>query len=241
MRKVFIGALLLVTAGMANTTKAEEFSKLVEKLKQHPEVAAYQSKAESLKHYSKGELGLPDPMLFIEEQDYPIGSSMSKDFEQKMIGFKQEIPRYKTRKSASDKVGAEARKNELLAAYAFANLKAKLITNLADLEKTKQIEKILSEQYSLLKSEEKSVKGRIAANRATQSQFSLVNAEASQVEIMKAELKEEGHGVTYEATISEEGVIFQGRQYKSLSEVARTITGVRWSGPAFFGLKGKVA
>ncbi|UAK25603.1 DUF2924 domain-containing protein [Sphingomonas nostoxanthinifaciens] len=31
------------------------------------------------------------------------------------------------------------------------------------------------------------------------------------------------------------------RQWKSLSEVARAITGTRWSGPAFFGLKRKVA
>jgi hypothetical protein len=32
-------------------------------------------------------------------------------------------------------------------------------------------------------------------------------------------------------------VVYQGRRYKSLSEVARAITGTRWSGPLFFGLK----
>jgi hypothetical protein len=31
--------------------------------------------------------------------------------------------------------------------------------------------------------------------------------------------------------------MFQKKQYKSLSEVARKITGTRWSGPLFFGLK----
>ena len=31
------------------------------------------------------------------------------------------------------------------------------------------------------------------------------------------------------------------REWRSLSEVARAITGTRWSGPAFFGLKTKVA
>lgn len=30
---------------------------------------------------------------------------------------------------------------------------------------------------------------------------------------------------------------FEGRRYKSLSAIARTITGTQWSGPAFFGLK----
>jgi hypothetical protein len=34
---------------------------------------------------------------------------------------------------------------------------------------------------------------------------------------------------------------WDGREWRSLSEVARAITGTRWSGPAFFGLKKKVA
>jgi hypothetical protein len=31
-------------------------------------------------------------------------------------------------------------------------------------------------------------------------------------------------------------VVYRKRRYKSLSEVARAITGTRWSGPLFFGL-----
>ncbi|WP_370034811.1 DUF2924 domain-containing protein [Qipengyuania mesophila] len=34
-------------------------------------------------------------------------------------------------------------------------------------------------------------------------------------------------------------IIWNERQWRSLSEVARAITGTRWSGPAFFGLKTK--
>jgi hypothetical protein len=33
------------------------------------------------------------------------------------------------------------------------------------------------------------------------------------------------------------GYQYQGARYKSLSEVARLITGTRWSGPLFFGIK----
>ena len=50
-------------------------------------------------------------------------------------------------------------------------------------------------------------------------------------------LLREWHGVTYEVMIAEGGVLFQGKQYRSLSEVARAITGTRWSGPLFFGLR----
>jgi hypothetical protein len=51
----------------------------------------------------------------------------------------------------------------------------------------------------------------------------------------------EWHGVTYEVIIQEDGVKCNGICYRSLSEVARAITGTRWSGPLFFGLKKKEA
>ena len=47
----------------------------------------------------------------------------------------------------------------------------------------------------------------------------------------------EWHGTTHRITVLEEGFLCSGKRYRSLSEVARTITGSRWSGPLFFGLK----
>ena len=46
----------------------------------------------------------------------------------------------------------------------------------------------------------------------------------------------EWHGRTYTVDVQESGFIYDGEQYASLSQVARTITGARWSGPRFFGL-----
>ena len=43
-------------------------------------------------------------------------------------------------------------------------------------------------------------------------------------------------GRTYVVEVAERGFAFDGQQFGSLSEVARTITGARWSGPRFFGL-----
>lgn len=37
------------------------------------------------------------------------------------------------------------------------------------------------------------------------------------------------------------GYQYKGARYDSLSEIARLITGTRWSGPVFFGLKGTPA
>ncbi len=44
-------------------------------------------------------------------------------------------------------------------------------------------------------------------------------------------------GLAHQVTVGEGGVVYRGQRYRSLSEVARLITGTRWSGPRFFGLK----
>jgi hypothetical protein len=47
----------------------------------------------------------------------------------------------------------------------------------------------------------------------------------------------EWQGVEHCVTVREEGYEYQGRPYQSLSAVARAITGTRWNGLIFFGLK----
>lgn len=55
-------------------------------------------------------------------------------------------------------------------------------------------------------------------------------------------LVREWQGRVHVVTVGEDQVIrWDDRDWRSLSEVARAITGTRWSGPAFFGLKKKVA
>lgn len=52
-------------------------------------------------------------------------------------------------------------------------------------------------------------------------------------------LLREWQGVTHEVIVVEDGVQYRGKTWPSLSAVAREITGTRWSGPLFFGLKGR--
>lgn len=55
-------------------------------------------------------------------------------------------------------------------------------------------------------------------------------------------LVREWNGEAHVVVIGEDHVIrWRDREWRSLSEVARAITGTRWSGPAFFGLKRKAA
>lgn len=44
-------------------------------------------------------------------------------------------------------------------------------------------------------------------------------------------------GQVHQVTVIEDGFAYQGRTYDFLSEIAREITGTRWSGPRFFGVE----
>jgi hypothetical protein len=50
-------------------------------------------------------------------------------------------------------------------------------------------------------------------------------------------LTREWAGVTHRMMVLEVGFAWAGQSYRSLTEIATRITGTRWSGPRFFGLK----
>lgn len=52
-------------------------------------------------------------------------------------------------------------------------------------------------------------------------------------------LVREWNGVSHVVDVTEVGFAWNGRSYRSLSAIARAITGAHWSGPRFFGLSGK--
>ncbi len=49
-------------------------------------------------------------------------------------------------------------------------------------------------------------------------------------------LVREWNGVTHDVEVVEGGYVWNGDRHRSLSAIARAITGARWSGPRFFGL-----
>ena len=56
--------------------------------------------------------------------------------------------------------------------------------------------------------------------------------------VVGTQLIREWRGVEHTITVLADGFEWEGRRYKSLSAVARAITGTRWNGPMFFGLRG---
>ncbi len=52
-------------------------------------------------------------------------------------------------------------------------------------------------------------------------------------------LLREWHGTTHEVLVTEQGFVWEGATYRSLSAIAVAITGAKWNGPRFFGLTGR--
>lgn len=62
-------------------------------------------------------------------------------------------------------------------------------------------------------------------------------AQNDRMPIAGTRLIREWQGIEHCATVRGNDFEYQGRPYKSLSAIAREITGVRWNGWVFFGLK----
>jgi hypothetical protein len=52
-------------------------------------------------------------------------------------------------------------------------------------------------------------------------------------------LTREWGGQHHRVMVLDGGFVWEGRPYSSLTEIAKAITGAKWNGPRFFGLRGK--
>ncbi|MGB3550714.1 MAG: DUF2924 domain-containing protein [Candidatus Binatus sp.] len=112
-------------------------------------------------------------------------------------------------------------------------------------EPPRQISRALMLRALAYRIQEKSLGGLKPATRRLLMQFahdgangSALAAAPSRTVKAGAVLVREWRGISHQVSVLEKGFCFRGRHYRSLSEVAHEITGTRWSGPLFFGLKG---
>ena len=81
-------------------------------------------------------------------------------------------------------------------------------------------------------------------SRSTQQKLVQLAAAKTRTTAAQAGMRlvREWNGTVHVVIIGEDNVVrCNDREWRSLSEVARAITGTRWSGPAFFGLKRRIA
>lgn len=126
-------------------------------------------------------------------------------------------------KSHPDRTAALARWRRAFGVPAPAYLSVRLMEKAAAHEtQCKALGGLSAGIHSVLR---QALKGKAAVARQTQT----LNA--------GAHLVREWNGRTYKVTVTSHGFELEGRQFKSLSAIARQITGTAWSGPRFFDLK----
>jgi hypothetical protein len=105
---------------------------------------------------------------------------------------------------------------------------------------SKVLPRISPTMLRLALAHELQVKALGGLSRASQQRLEQAAAAKTQTRSTSPGMRlvREHNGQVHIVTISEAGdVEWNGRAWRSLSEVARAITGTHWSGPAFFGLK----
>jgi hypothetical protein len=79
--------------------------------------------------------------------------------------------------------------------------------------------------------------GRRAAIRGAAALRQAAAASAASSLAVGTQLLREWEGCTHHVTVVDGGFEYDGRKWRSLSAIARSITGTHWSGPVFFGLR----
>jgi hypothetical protein len=82
----------------------------------------------------------------------------------------------------------------------------------------------------------KATRRKLAALVETQGSGAEIATRGAQRIRAGGRLIREWNGRTHTVMVEEDGFSYAGQSYRSLSAIAREITGARWSGPRFFGL-----
>lgn len=79
--------------------------------------------------------------------------------------------------------------------------------------------------------------GKAGARQSRKAVQSLSRARGSTILSPGTRLMREWQGQTHHVTVAVDGFEYAGKTWRSLSAIARSITGTAWSGPVFFGVK----
>jgi hypothetical protein len=82
-----------------------------------------------------------------------------------------------------------------------------------------------------------SVVGHGGVERQTARLSSLPKSLTSPLPRTGTILVREWRGTTYQVTVVDDGFLWNGKTHRSLSSIARAITGTNWNGSRFFGMR----
>lgn len=83
------------------------------------------------------------------------------------------------------------------------------------------------------------ISGRVARELDRAPRSDLTNGTSVPSPVLRSGtiLVREWQGITHHVTAVDDGFVWNGQTHRSLSSIARAITGTKWNGPRFFGLR----
>ena len=78
---------------------------------------------------------------------------------------------------------------------------------------------------------------KVALEIAAKSKNIFMKAQHSDL-LAGTKISREYNGIMHEVEVLKDGFEFNGKKWKSLSAIATKITGTKWNGPKFFGMRG---
>nr|VFK80460.1 MAG: Outer membrane efflux protein [Candidatus Kentron sp. SD] len=184
MMTSFLSVILLIAVSFASAkAEAKTLEDYTKRLADHPQVAEILEQHKYFKELADGEMGWPDPQLIIGIDNMPVDNPSFDRFlpTSKVVGFRQQIPNYDLRKAKSEKQKRLSQRQRLIADYTQKRLEAIFITQLAELNKVKILERLAHGQLKLYRAMEEDLKGRLEAGSPVYGRFPEIDVERAEI------------------------------------------------------------
>lgn len=189
----FALAGLVVFFGNAAWAETPSFEDLETRLRDHPSLAALHAETEAREELSVAEGALPDPVFSLGVGSIPVrnpGFTREPDAN-KAFGVAQEIPNFGVRRARSARERGEARAAAAEADYRLAQLRAELITALAEKRGLKEQVGHTEAQLKKYDQLQEILRGEIEAGRPVYYRLSEIDVERADAERRIVELNAE--------------------------------------------------
>lgn len=202
MKSIFIALFGLLCVQQAQAEQALDtpvltYQGLVARLSQHPSLIFKQEQAQSQRDSALGATSLPDPMIMLGVNNYPIsgGGFDRSAMTSKSIGFVQKIPNKQGRNAVAAGQQYAADVTELELSYQRQQLRMALDKALADWQRLKQDRLLLQKEIKLLSQEKAYWVGQTDAGMSFLSEQHAIEARQAEINITLEMLKAEAEAV----------------------------------------------
>ncbi len=163
---------------------------LLDDLREHPALSAYESDASAAHNNAAGQMGLPNPRVSVGVNNVPVTDPLQFDEflpSNRSVTFSQEIPSRGLRGARSDRerAGAEIAHARRTAHYDL--LASELLVSLAELRTADEIIALIAAQLEILDELEATLEGEVDAGRPVFADLSDVDADRAEADERLAE------------------------------------------------------